>query len=268
MTLQWDACRDGRGQLWRWSCVLCIVSFRHVFLQSPLPCRASRPLVVSETRLSTSAPPVPMPEARAYVWDEALLHLERTPRPWRPLEYIELRLRPGGYLRPSPSRTGAQLNLTRTKTIEQSIARHRGVRAPAAQGARPAPADRLRCRRDHRHRHLRAHRRGGRGEGRAGGGAVVRVLRHRLRAGRALLRGVRQHRAGGRLGLHVLLRQPRRAGRLDHRLGPDPGAGPGRQHGRRGLVDVLRRRHGARPGSPSRAAATARGTTWSPPRSC
>jgi len=31
-----------------------------------------------------------------------------------------------------------------------------------------------------------------------------------------------------------------RAGRLDHRLGPDPGAGPGGQHGRRRVVDLLR----------------------------
>ena len=35
-----------------------------------------------------------------------------------------------------------------------------------------------------------------------------------------------------------------RARRLDHRLGPDPGAGAGCQHGGRGLVDVLRGRHG------------------------
>ena len=119
---------------------------------------------------------------------------------------------------------------------------HRGVRASATQGAGSSAADGVRCRRDPRHRHLRADRRGRRGEGRARHRAVVRVLRHRLRAGRALLRGVRQYRAGGGLGVHVLLRQPRRARRLDHRLGPDPGAGARGQHGRRGVVELLRRR--------------------------
>ena len=56
----------------------------------------------------------------------------------------------------------------------------------------------------------------------------------------ALLRGVRKHRAGRGLGVYVLLREPGRAGRLDHRLGPHPGAGPGGQHGRRRVVDLLR----------------------------
>ena len=65
---------------------------------------------------------------------------------------------------------------------------------------------------------------------------------HRLRAGGALLRRVRQHRAGRRVGVHVLLRQPRRAGRLDHRLGPDPRAGARGEHRRGRLVDLLRRR--------------------------
>ena len=87
--------------------------------------------------------------------------------------------------------------------------RHRGAGPPAPQGARPRPADRLRGRGGHRHRHLRADRRGGRGEGRPGCGAVVRLRRLRLRAGRALLRGVRQHGAGGGVGVHVLLREPR-----------------------------------------------------------
>ena len=43
-----------------------------------------------------------------------------------------------------------------------------------------------------------------------------------MRARRALLRRVRLDRAGRRIGLHVLLRDARRADRLDHRLGPDP----------------------------------------------
>ena len=39
-----------------------------------------------------------------------------------------------------------------------------------------------------------------------------------------MLRRVRVDGAGRRVGVHVLLRNARRDGRLDHRLGPDPGA--------------------------------------------
>ena len=65
--------------------------------------------------------------------------------------------------------------------------------------------------------------------------------RGRLRLRGALLRRVRRHGADLRLGLHLRLRLARRAGRLDHRLGPDRRVRGG-QH-RRGdrLVGILPR---------------------------
>ncbi len=51
--------------------------------------------------------------------------------------------------------------------------------------------------------------------------ALVRPHRRRLRVHRALLRRVRLDGADLRLGLHLRLRDPGRARRLDHRLGPD-----------------------------------------------
>ena len=89
--------------------------------------------------------------------------------------------------------------------------------------------------------------------------ALVRRRRHRLRPGRALLRGVRLDRAGRRQRLHVLLRHPRRARRLDHRLGPHPRAGARRRDRRVRLVDVLRRPVPSRPASPCRSRSTASG---------
>ena len=53
-----------------------------------------------------------------------------------------------------------------------------------------------------------------------GGLALVRAGRCVLRARSAVLRRVRLDGAGVRVGVHVLLRHPRRADRLDHRLGP------------------------------------------------
>ena len=70
----------------------------------------------------------------------------------------------------------------------------------------------------------------------------LRRRRHRLRAGRALLRRVRLHRPGGRLRLHLLLRHARRAARLDHRLGPDAGVRARRGGGRGRLVGLLQPR--------------------------
>jgi hypothetical protein len=98
------------------------------------------------------------------------------------------------------------MNLTRTKTIEQSIA---DTEEPEHQLQRAVfpPADGVRRRRDHRYRHLRADGRGRRGEGRACRRALVPIRRHRLRADYALLRGIREHRAGGGLGVHLLLRE-------------------------------------------------------------
>ena len=57
-------------------------------------------------------------------------------------------------------------------------------------------------------------------------GPPSRSLRDRrllLRPGRAVLRGVRLDRARGRQRLHVQLCDLRRAGRVDHRLGPGAG---------------------------------------------
>ena len=137
--------------------------------------------------------------------------------------------------RPAPvrRRTPWPQGTRRIKSVEDSIRdtdepEHRLTQAPL----RPRP-DRLRRRRDHRHRHLRADRRGRQDHGGARGGHLLRDRRRRLRAGRPLLRRVRLHRAGGGLGLHVLLRHPRRVRRLDHRLGPRPGARARRRDGRR-----------------------------------
>ena len=67
-----------------------------------------------------------------------------------------------------------------------------------------------------------AERRGGPVRRGTGAGVLVPAARRRLRAGGALLRGAgRDDSAGGqRVRLH--LRDARRAGRVDHRLGPDP----------------------------------------------
>ena len=136
------------------------------------------------------------------------------------------------------------MDLLRTKSVEQSMADTEDVGLPAQEEPlRPRPHG-LRHRRDHRRRHLHADRQGGRGVRRPGRGVLVRDRGVLLRAGRALLRGVRLDRAGVGLGLHVLLRDARRAGRLDHRLGPDPRADAGRLGGRPGLEHLLRDVHG------------------------
>ena len=88
----------------------------------------------------------------------------------------------------------------------------------AVGAARP---DRARPRRDHRHRHLRHHRRGDRRR-RPGDHPVVRPRRRHLRVLRALLRRAGVDDPGLRQRLHVLLRDDGRARRVDHRLGPDP----------------------------------------------
>ena len=64
---------------------------------------------------------------------------------------------------------------------------------------------------------------------RAGARAFVRAPRRRLRAGGAVLRGARRDDPAGRQRVRLLVRDARRAGRLDHRLGPDPRV-RGRQH--------------------------------------
>ena len=111
--------------------------------------------------------------------------------------------------------------------------------AASAKGPGSGPADRDWDRGDHRDGDLRPDRRGG-GNGRGTcDHAVVRLRRDRVLPGGVVLRGVRVDRADRRIGLHVLLRQPRRARRLDHRLGPDARAGPRRGDRRVRLVAVL-----------------------------
>ncbi len=86
----------------------------------------------------------------------------------------------------------------------------------------PVQLTSLGSRRDHRHRHLRAHRGGRPRQGRARAHALLRGGRAGLHLRRPVLRGVRLDGPRGRLRLHLRLRHPRRAVRVDHRLGPDP----------------------------------------------
>ena len=104
----------------------------------------------------------------------------------------------------------------------------RGRRAQARR-RRPRPHG-ARHRRHHRHRHLRHHRRGDRGR-RPLDRPVLRAGRHHLPVLGALLRRARVVDPGFGQRLHVRVRDARRAGRLDHRLGPDPRV---RRVGRRG----------------------------------
>ena len=90
-----------------------------------------------------------------------------------------------------------------------------------ARGRRARP-DRARPRRDHRHRHLRHHRRGDRRR-RARRSSSSFVLAGVTCAFSALcLRRAGLLDPGLGQRLHLLLRDARRAGRVDHRLGPDP----------------------------------------------
>ena len=75
-------------------------------------------------------------------------------------------------------------------------------------------------RRDHRHRHLRDHR-GGDRQVRAGDRHLVRRRRAHVPLQRAELRRAGVDDPGLGLGVHVQLRDARRARRVDHRLGPD-----------------------------------------------
>ena len=118
--------------------------------------------------------------------------------------------------------------------------RHRGRGLQAQEepdGPRP---DGLRHRRHHRCRHLHADRQGGGTVRRTGCRLLLRHRRDLLWSGGALLRRVRLDGPGQRLGVHLLLRDPGRAGRLDHRLGPDPRADARRVGRRAGLEHLLR----------------------------
>ena len=115
----------------------------------------------------------------------------------------------------------------------------RRSRAASAKGPGASPADGDRDRGDHRDGDLRPDRGGGRDRCGAGDHAVVRDRGDRLLPGGPLLRGVRLDGADRRIGLLVLLREPGRADRLDHRLGPDARAGAGCVDRRLRLVAVL-----------------------------
>ncbi len=77
----------------------------------------------------------------------------------------------------------------------------------------------------------------------AGPGHHLLVLAYgrRLRVRGALLRRVRRHGSGGRLGVHVRVCVDRRVRGLDHRLGPDHRVRRRQHRGRHRLVRVLPR---------------------------
>ena len=128
-----------------------------------------------------------------------------------------------------------------SRQAARSADRRIGARRGSPQAdARPGAAHLARHRRHHRRRPLLDGRHGGGRRRRSprrgpGAGAVVRADGDRLRLRRALLRGVRGDGAGLGLGLHLRLRHARRAGRVDHRLGPDHRVRD-RQRRRRDLV--------------------------------
>ncbi len=114
----------------------------------------------------------------------------------------------------------------------QGSDRRRGTAGLAETGARRGRSDHARDRRGHRRRHLRRHRHGrGRADRPERGdhpdrrGAGPRVLvpaaGRRLCPGRVVLRGAGRDDSAGRQRLRLLLRDARRTGRVDHRLGPD-----------------------------------------------
>ena len=91
---------------------------------------------------------------------------------------------------------------------------------------------RARHRRDHRRRPLRPHRGRRRQQRRPVGDARLHRGRARLRLRRPLLRRVRVDDPDRRQRVHLRVRDDGRAGRLDHRLGPDPRVRDRRRHGR------------------------------------
>ena len=110
----------------------------------------------------------------------------------------------------------------------------------------PVAAHRPGRRRHHRHRHLRAHRRRRPRQDGPGAHVLLRGRGARLHLRGPVLRRVRLHGAGGRIGLHLRLRHAGRAVRLDHRLGPHPRI-------RRGLHDRRPRLVQELPGHPRRS---------------
>ena len=131
----------------------------------------------------------------------------------------------GGSSRPSPSTSWSRT--PRTPRTPSS----------APSGSRP---DRAGHRRGHRHRHLRAPRRGDRRR-RPGDHPLLRPRRRHLHVLGPLLRRAGVDDPGLRQRLHLRLRDDGRARRLDHRLGPDPRVRRLGRRGRRRLGPVLQR---------------------------
>ena len=122
--------------------------------------------------------------------------------------------------------------------------RRRRLQIPA-QGAGAVQHHRHGRRRHHRRRHLRAHRHGGGALCRARAHDLLRARGHRLRPGRPVLCRALDAAAGAGLDLHLHLRDPGRARRLDDRLGPDPGVFHGRRRRRLRLVGLSQQPAGA-----------------------
>ena len=132
----------------------------------------------------------------------------------------------------------------RVKPLSRLNCRFRAQRPAAEAHARTGAAHLARHRRDHRRRHLLDGRHGGRRRGgssrrRAGDHPLVRADGDRLRLRRAVLRRVRGDGAGLRLGLHLRVRDARRAGGVDHRLGPDHRVRDRQRRGRDLVVRLL-----------------------------
>ena len=137
------------------------------------------------------------------------------------------------------------MSIFRTKSIEQSTPGHGRTGHRLAAPVRPRP-DGLRHRRDHRHRASSCSPAGWPRRNAGPAVALSFVFAAVVCALAALCYAeFASTRPGRRVRLHLLLRHPRRVPRLDHRLGPLPGARP-RRRGRRGrLVGYLR--NAARP---------------------
>ena len=91
----------------------------------------------------------------------------------------------------------------------------------------------------HRRRNFRCDRPSGQRQGRRCDHAIICHRWLRMRFCRALLRGIRRHGAGRRLGLHLRLRHSRRAVGLDHRLGSAFRIRRGRSERRARLVPLF-----------------------------
>ena len=177
----------------------------------------------------------------------------------------------------APTPKGTDMIFGRVKAARRHSGDRREEIAPPLAGR--VPADPVRHRLHHRHRHFRADRRR-RAEGRPGPDAGLRHRRRGLHRRRALLCRNRRDGPGRGLRLHLQLRDDGRVPRLDGRLGADPRICDRRLRGVGRLVGLFHRhdpqgnvRHSpATPISPpgrSRSAARRAGSStcrrWSSP---